>query len=510
MSSFISRLGYLNPQFLRECRGRLQPRSIMAAIGLSVLFQLLLCFGVTEGFAVGGREKMLGICKVLASVIPYALFVLGGYYIVDDLTQEAKTGTLNFIRLSPRPAHEILLGKLVGSPILPSLLVLSAMPLFVVSGLLGGLSIWLLVSYFAVVTAGTVAVYIAAILVGLSSGESSLLKQRGVSAISFAGICLVAATPVFMLWNSLVTWQTVPSGSMLFSDWGADSLEWFYLSLRDNSLFSHLFVLGNLAIVSVLLWQIAVRKFRVPQATLLSKKISYIVVAYSNLVGLGFLFSNVLPVYDRGDVLILLYFCDIALFFVLIFALAPTRQALLDWVSYQEMVQGRQRVADLKRQRWRSLLWADGSPSIVAIAINYVIVAAILVTQMNPDVLTGRAIAFTAVCLGLSALTYATVVQLMLSRRLRAPQVWAVGSVVLLAIVPPLVLLSLRLFPDRYAGDGSAGHLWTFLGIPFLGDAATQVPPIVLVGLLGQLCFLGLLLSQLGMVLKRLARQSVV
>ena len=147
MSSFTSRLGSFNPQVLREYRGRLKPRSVFAAIGLSALFQLLLCFSVTDGFSKVFPDQLLEICQALAWTIPYVLFALGGYYIVDDLTNEAKTGTLNFVRLSPRPAHEILLGKLLGAPALPLLLVVSAVPLFVITGLAAGLSIWLLLSY---------------------------------------------------------------------------------------------------------------------------------------------------------------------------------------------------------------------------------------------------------------------------------------------------------------------------------------------------------------------------
>ncbi|MEL7071142.1 MAG: hypothetical protein AAGN15_21195 [Cyanobacteria bacterium J06581_3] len=512
MSSFISRLGNINPQILREYRGRLKPRSVFAAVGLSALFQLLLCFSITDGFDQVFPERLLDICQALAWIMPYALFALGGYYIVDDLTNEAKTGTLNFVRLSPRPAREILLGKLLGAPALPLLLVVSAVPLFVITGLAAGLSIWLLLSYGIVMAFGTVAVYTAALVVGLGSGTSSLLKQRGVSAVSFAGLCLIAIAPVFMLWNTWYTWQTVVTGSALFRSWDPLIVEWFYLNISGNPLLSHLFVLINLAIVSGLLWMIAVRKFRVPQSTLISKQLSYGITAYGNLLGWGFLLNRELMDYERPGLLVMLYACNIALFFVLIFALVPTRQTLLDWVNYrrQSMIQRNGRSSGW----WRNMLWADGSPSIVAIAINFLIIAAVLLPllvwldRLNTDFqITAGAIAFTTISFLLSALTYAAIVQLIFSSRLRAPQVWAAGIVAILAIVPPIVLLTLGIYPDSYPDNGG-GILWTFLGVPFIGKAATSVTWLSIVGLIGQLCFLGFVLVQMNNRLKGLATHS--
>ncbi|MBE9065019.1 hypothetical protein IQ256_29235, partial [cf. Phormidesmis sp. LEGE 11477] len=48
MASVTGTLGNFNPQFLRECRGRLRPRSVMAAVGISVIFQGLLWLAVAD------------------------------------------------------------------------------------------------------------------------------------------------------------------------------------------------------------------------------------------------------------------------------------------------------------------------------------------------------------------------------------------------------------------------------------------------------------------------------
>ncbi|MEL7225052.1 MAG: hypothetical protein AAGL17_09315, partial [Cyanobacteria bacterium J06576_12] len=144
----------------------------------------------------------------------------------------------------------------------------------------------LLLSYYLIVGAGTVTVFILALLVGLGSGVSKLAQQRAVSAIAFSGLTLFALSPIFMLWNTLFTWQTVATGPELFLG-VSESVEWLYLDIGTNPWFAHLFVLLNLAGVSAIAWQMAVRKFRVPHSTLLSKRLSYVGVAYANFVGWG-------------------------------------------------------------------------------------------------------------------------------------------------------------------------------------------------------------------------------
>ncbi|RQH23304.1 hypothetical protein D5R40_27115 [Okeania hirsuta] len=48
-----------------------------------------------------------------------AVILIGGVYmLVADLAKEKRLGTLNFIRLSPQSIQKILLGKLLGVPIL--------------------------------------------------------------------------------------------------------------------------------------------------------------------------------------------------------------------------------------------------------------------------------------------------------------------------------------------------------------------------------------------------------
>lgn len=442
--------------------------------------------------------------------MPYVLFVLGGFYIVDDLAKEERTGTLNFIRLSPRPAQEILLGKLLGVPLLPVILALTAVPLHVISGLLGGASgLWFL-SYYGVLAFGTAFVYTLALLFGFVGSTSPFGKQQALSAIAFAGLALVIITPIFMAWNTFATWEGFEMGSALYTQPynGARAepfVQWLYLPIVGNLLIAHLFTLGNLAIGTFLTWRVLLRTFRMPQATLLSKRISYVIVAYLNVLLWGF-FQNNLIKSSEGRILgfaAAAFALNVAIAFLLIFAIAPTRQTLIDW----------------SRARGGSILdwvWNDSSPSVLSILIS----AAIAGTLIVPWILIvdrGEEIAIlpmilAALSLGTCALIYATIVQLIFSSKLRAPFVWAIGTVATIAAVPPIFLgvLDIGTYGSMTAAKMA---IWTFFGLPFgianqsgMESAALGIG----VGWALQIVVLLILLSRLARSLKRLSERRAI
>ncbi len=502
MASFTDRLGTFNPQFLRECRGRLKPRSVIATIGLSLIFQFLLYTSVIDVPLEYRAEAYRNVCRTLTWAIPYSLFVLGGYYIVDDLTREEKRGTLNFIRLSPRPAREILLGKLLGVPLLPVLLAATAVPFHIVSGLIGGSSwLWML-SYYLVVTFGTAFVFSLALLFGLVGSASPLGKQQSLSPIGFAGLALLFITPAFMLWNGLSIWGSFGGISPLHNSYGnaTTNLEWLYLPVADNVAVAHLFTLANLAIATLLIWQVMLRKFRIPQATFLSKRMSYISVAYLNGLIWGFFQSSGLSTETRtigaASALIAL---NGAIFAVLIFALAPSRQTLLDWLRY-------------RRHHLTDWVWNDSSPSVVAIAVNFaiaflLIIPWLLIADLGTKIDT-LPVLLAGLSFGTSILIYATLVQIIFSMRLRSPLIWAAGVVATVAFVPPIVLAILT---DGTGNRSSALiAVWTFFGLPFWERLElANVSAGIFIGWALQLVVLLLLLSRLARNLKRLSSHSL-
>ncbi|MEO1590442.1 MAG: hypothetical protein AAFU71_04015 [Cyanobacteria bacterium J06632_22] len=457
MSTLIDRLGDTNPQFLRECRGRLKSRSLIAALGLSILFQMLLGLTAFElRIDLPFSEQCLTVCRTLTWTIPYALFTIGGYYLVNDLTQEEKRGTLNFIRLSPRPAHEILLGKLLGVPVLPFLMVASAMPLHIITGLLAGVSPTLLLSYYLLLAFGAALIFTLALLVGLTgSSRALLLGQQAPTAIAFAGLALFAFSPAFMLWNINTAWYSL-GAEPLFEWVDPSDFQWLYLSMTRSPLTNHLFTMGHLAVMTGLAWQMVKRQFQTPDATLVGKRLSYLAVAYVNVTVWGFFVSTLPNMELTLASIVALYPVNVGLFLVLMFGLAPSRQALIDWLRYR------------RGSGWLDWIWSDSSPSVVAIAINYIIASGLLLpwllwTSRTQDVPPSSLVIATA-SIGLCLLSYATLVQIILSARVRAPLIWAAGSVALLAAVPPIILAIFQLTPDSHPGVMT---FWTLLGFPF-------------------------------------------
>jgi hypothetical protein len=497
MSHWIDQLGVVNPQFLRECRGRLKPRNVMAAVGLSLIFQFLLYIGNAE---IGAPIEVLqqqSICTALTLTIPYALFVIGGFYLVDDLAREEKTGTLNFIRLSPRPAFEILLGKLLGVPLLPVILVGSAIPLHVVSALLGGMPALWLVSYYLLVGFGTAFVFSLALLFGLVGSSSTFGRQQALSSIGFAGLALIVIAPLFMTWNFQINWWSWAESSPMFSAMRVSQTppEWLYLPIARNVAIAHLFTLANLVIASLFVWKMLLRQFCAPQSTLLSKRLSYVGVAYLNGLTWGFFQSNSLSAEASKGGVVVLALLNFSIFTSLIVALAPARQTLLDWLRYRQ-------------RNLTDWIWNDSSPSVVAIAINFAIASGLIVPWILTfnwgGTLQPTTLLLAVLSMGTSVLIYATLVQIIFSSKLRSPLLWAVGVVVTIAAVPPTIL---GLLTDQQAMRSPFMiAVWTLFGLPFWrADELGAASAGILIGWLVQLLIFLLLLLQLARSLQQLS-----
>jgi hypothetical protein len=491
MNEWINQIGNWNPQLLREWRGRLKLQTLLATFLLSFSVQLLLFLAAHEesadlSFAVNWNE----IWVPLSWIFPYILFTVGGYFIVSDLTQEEKRGTLNFIRLSPRPAQEILLGKFLGVPILVYLAIGSALPLHFFSGVLSGIPVWELLSYYGILAASTLCCYSAALWMGMQGTSLPGFASRPASnAISFAALAFTVFSPLFMFGNCLITWYSFQLLDVLHSDWG-NEVFWYGLLINGNSWLAHAFVLLNIAIVTCLFWLVIIRRFQQPRSTPLSKLHSYGILTYFELITLGW----VLPQHDEAYILQIVLTSFVLV--VLMFAIAPQRSALLDWVSSSS-------------QGWQSLLLSDKSPAIAAIALHLGIANAILLPMIlaseGRDVYPGVWLVIIAVTNAL--LLYGTFIQTVFASQLRFPLMWAAGALGAWWILPPIFLILLGLTPDQIPVSAIA---WTFLGFPWelLIDKSSESIVLHSIGILGQWIFLGYLLIYLQRMLGRLKAES--
>ena len=419
--NLIDRLGNWNPQLLRELKGCLKVRNVLVAIATSLLGQYLLlqsfqlqlpdlvyhnqyclrrdtnsdCLRDAAGhLIVNWQLWWLDIFVCLSAISIFTLVVVGTHMLIANLAQEERRGTLNFIRLCPQSSQSILVGKLLGVPVLLYLTTVLAIPLYLWSGLSAQIPLGEILAFGGVLIFGCILFYSIALLYSLTTGWLG-----GFQAWVGSGIVLA----FLMLMNQVATWggRSWSSNDVLFTtpvDWlrlfglfdliphlgssssyratkpWLDTLQWFYLPIGISSVSLMGFALLNCGLWSYWVWQGLKRCFRNPNATILNKWQSYLLVACFEVSTLGFALPSFSGHTHNNDWLlcnfVLLSCLNWLLFFYLIPALSPQRQVLQDWTRYRR--------ENTRKFFWhhtlvRDLIWDEKSPALVAIAINLII-----------------------------------------------------------------------------------------------------------------------------------------
>jgi hypothetical protein len=458
MQTWIDQLGDWNPQILREIRGRLKPRTFIAAIVLSVIVQLCLLassLGYDDRNPVLFQAQWRNLWQIMTWLLTYLTFCAGGFYLVNDLTQEEDRGTLNFLRLSPRPVWQLLLGKLLGVPVLPIFCLFCAIPLYCLAAFMGGISIPMVSSVLATLFLSCIVFYCLAMVFGLMGGRNLAGSgQRTTSIIGFVALSFIFFAPFYMYWNSQVTWHPLDKLEV-FGRYISEHF-WYYQRLNQSPIIAQAFTWINLVIMGLFLWRVLLRRFRHPNAPLLSKRQSYGLLAYGTVVFLGFPLRPITPETSYlenawlSNIPGMLLFSRI-LIIVAIFCICPQRQALLDWLR-------------LPQRGWMGRLWADKSPILTTVFIFIVINAALLIpwALLNSPSTKLSGMHWALVFLGyyLPVFFYALIIQLFFTSRLRNPLIWSVITLVVFSLVPPFLLSVL--------GGGSYKNVafWSALGYP--------------------------------------------
>ncbi|HEY9702563.1 MAG TPA: ABC transporter permease, partial [Allocoleopsis sp.] len=233
-SKILDNLGDWNPQFLREMKGKLKPRNLLISGGISLIGQFLvyisfqakipvpnpyssypitdrLCTGTPQenyyspvcilnaagnGFEINWPLWWKEMFITLSVIAIFGLIVAGVYMLVNDLANEEKRGTLNFIRLSPQSGTNILLGKMLGVPILLYFVTLLAFPLHFYAGLAGDIHPFIILGFDVTLILSCILFYTAALIFGLfGQGFSGFQPWIGSGAVLFL-IWLATAKPI--------------------------------------------------------------------------------------------------------------------------------------------------------------------------------------------------------------------------------------------------------------------------------------------------------------------------
>ncbi|MFH7027087.1 MAG: hypothetical protein ACHBN1_17170 [Heteroscytonema crispum UTEX LB 1556] len=558
MHDFLDRIGEWNPQLLRELKGRLKPLNILLAVTISLVGQFILfmyfktqlpyvidenqrfnryCTGnfvstkddireclqyALDVFVTNSQMWWLDIFCLLSIFGSSGLLIAGTYLLMSDLTTEQRSDTLNFIRLTPQSAQNILLGKMLGVPIFIYIFVALTVPLHLWSGLAVNIPLIEILSFYAVVVAACFFYYSAALLFSLVGswlgGFQAWLGSGlvlGFLILTQQGLANVTSSYSLVFLKFLNPFFLIPSleESSLFkyvSSW--QDFHWFALPLGASFITTVGFGLFTYIIGSRFIWQALQRCYRDPNATMLNKQQSYLLTFCFTAITLGctnwqtILFGTEGYSYLMKENVFCLLFLNFWLLLYLIAALSPHRQALQDWARYRH-----QNISDNKRFGYRSLLkdliWDEKSPAMVAIALN----ATIIIICLNLFIVLSRsdnADKFNAIySVGLAAglaMIYAALTQLLLFMKTKH-RVWWTAGAVSAAIMFPLII-SMMFYQSSELNFG----LWLFsIFAPIAamfpsGNSLTEMT--IFLGILGQLSIAGFLMLLLTRQLQQAGR----
>lgn len=347
-----------NPQLFRELKGRVTARNLTITLiaSFAIQFSLYLLFGNDIAFP-------------LSYLLPWILLVGGSYQLSHDLAKEEARGTLNFIRLSPQSSQAILIGKMLGVPVMLYLGVSLAIPLHCLAWSIQGYPVLAILGQYISWATGCLFFYTFAFFYTLSFNPSNRLISNPQS---------IAWSLFVVVWFLSSIYRSIIQVFITFHFTDTDKLSWFFIPLGNHPLLVYVWIWMTLAGITYLMWKAVNRRFRNPNRTLLSKSHSYQLAIAINLWVLGFFVPY--PDYFNGtEVACGWLFIGIPLFSLLLISLlSPNRQTQLDWARYRH----RDGIKN-HRNLWQDLMWGEKSPGVVAGAIALLIALVIWIPWLS-------------------------------------------------------------------------------------------------------------------------------
>jgi hypothetical protein len=473
VDKIIDRAGEWNAQLFRELKGRVTLRNMFLAGMLSVGCQLMLLLtfilqfptnpqpgesrrqqtycileSITASNGNGGfydqqvcQLNLFGqvsidwphwwtaVWSMMSWVLPVILFTGGVYLLTSDLRRETRRGTLNFLRLSPQSAPDILVGKLLGVPVLVYLAVAIALPLHFLAAWSSGFGVVNEFAWYGLTATMAGVFYAAATLITLATPSAPIV-------ITFLTLWISSSMLSIPNWALSGTFN---SRSKIFESL---NIYWFFFSITQNTSFFYLFGMGSCLVAFYWLWQSICRRYREPNSTLLAKKSSY----QLNFCWQAWLAGFGLPIFigsygSTGNSTLTgflggVLFCQICAAFVAIFVLTPQRQNIEDWSRYRRESE---RKKLWQQEIWQDLLWDDRSPAVLAIAVNLAIALAVWLPWC-PFALANSALVIKAILAAIITavllLNYGILAQIVLITKKKWQWQQAIFYVALLTLLP--------------------------------------------------------------------------
>jgi hypothetical protein len=547
-----------NPQLFREIQGKLKTRNVVMAAAIAVIAQFMavvfllgqlpdmklewtqcgrygmalvyqeysnqVCYAQNEAgnWVINWQLWWLDLFIILSITSIFALLVVGTYLLIADTVQEESRGTLNFIRLTPQSAGSVLLGKILGVPILVYTAIALLLPLHLVAGLQSHIPLGLILAFDLTVVASCAFFYCLALLWSLLDFGVSGFKPWFASGL--LGFLLLFSTAIlfgedvrldhFLAWTlmfhpGIVLTYLIDASHLRFgtinflSTDNLAELSFYGQALWTKTAVGIGLILANFSLWTYWCWAVLKRRFHNPEKTILSKVHSYWLTAWFALISLGFTLqteaSNLTgdlsdDTYLISNNFIFLQVCLSLFGLGLIFALSPHRQTLYDWARYRHQSQG--------NSLWKELVLGENSPSTIAMAINL----AIAITFISPSIFlllpqSHQYVFWGLVLSATNILLYAVIAQFLLTIKTRKRAVWSIATVASMIILPPVCLgiaqLTIKTIPQ----------VWLLSFVPLAATKYVSFGGIAL-AILGQWIAISVISLQMTRKLKQAGASS--
>ncbi|WP_017303450.1 ABC transporter permease [Spirulina subsalsa] len=440
------------------------------------------------------------------TLISLVILLVGGVYLlIQNLEQEEKKGTLTFLRLCPQSTPQLMLGKLLGVPIVLYFALACALPLHVGLAQLSGIPLGVLLLFYGVCIAGCGFFLTGGILVGLLTQTLQQVGFKGFQAIGGAFGMAIALSSLF---GALMDYQPEPSAMMIFhllnpfawchalmpqafsffnstSSWfdptlSGDTpqtflrmLHFYRLPIGSNPLLLALFLIANALFWRKWLGGMIERCFRNPNGSLLSKRQWYGLMLSFQIIFLGLVLvprgvsEGDLYLDDLFWTFFLLILINTFLLVWAILTLTPRRQTAIDWARYHH-----------QKSNTGLVEWLEGekSPALGAIALLLLIAAIFFLPWLwlmshhislvaNPNVAPKLLVLVAGVAFyGLWLLIYASITQHIFLFSFKQPHLWAFVVNSSIFFFPPLLLTILESQNNWSDNRG----IWQFSSLPWV------------------------------------------
>ena len=539
-----------NPQLFRELKGKLKTRNIIIAAAISLVIQFVcvinllsdlpdpdplgklgvqygrygmdyidyapkqyyhqhLPYGkdLLDNWVINWQLLWLDLFIILSIISIFALLVVGTYMLVADMAKEESQGTLNFIRLTPQSASNILLGKILGVPILLYTAICLFLPLHTIAGINARIPIGLILSFDTVIVASCAFFYSLALLCSLLNFGLSSFKPWLISGIIgsvlftlteslFHGDYLNLNCPFGWLFlfnptlvlSYLIDATHLPDSKIQFlSVENLQQLLFYGQALWKSATIGIGFIIFNLSLWTYWSWSFLKRRFD-SRDSILSKVQSYWLTGWFVAIALGFTLQGSTS-HVNSEYFIFLQVCLVVWGLGLTAGLSPHRQKLHDWARYRHQT--------ANKGIWHELVFGKNSPSTVAVAINLAIAIAYIIPSIFIH-LDGDKRYILGLIIGAgNIILYAIAAQIILMRKTRNRAALSAIAVVSMVIIPPVYLG----MADIHLYDAPVA--WMFSFIPTAAVKYVTMPTIAFT-LLGQ----WLAISAIGLQMSRKLRQA--